>query len=131
MPKVSSVFKSARLRATDLDSATVAHIIGWREETLYGTSDYVLDIEVAGSPHVLRLGAMLARDIAAVLGDDEFNNWPGHAVSLYPFKQPIRDKDTGEEKLVDMIRAAAPPEGTPVKVARPSIRQSLSDDIPF
>jgi hypothetical protein len=37
---------------------------------------------------------MLSHDIAAVLGDDELDHWPGHAVKLYSFEQKIRDKDT-------------------------------------
>jgi hypothetical protein len=131
MPKVSSVFKSAFLRAGDMDGASVAHIISWREEIVYGNSAYVLDVEVAGARAVLRLGQMLAHDIAAALGEDDFDNWPGRAVSIYPSTLKIKDKDSGEDKIVDMIRAAAAPEGTPVKVAVPSTRQTLNDDIPF
>ena len=136
MPKVSDVFKPAFLRAGELNGASALAYLngGYREEIVYGNSAYVLDVEVAGIQRALRFGTMLANDIAAALGDDEMNNWAGRAVTLYPFKQKIRDKDSGEDKIVDMIRAAAAPEGTPTRTMALSPRSTLNDDpdsIPF
>jgi hypothetical protein len=135
MPKVSDVYKSTILRASDLNGETLAYALGgYREEVVYGNTANVIDVEVEGTRRVLKLGTMLANDIAAAVGDEEINNWLGRAMTLYPYKQKIRESNgegTKVEKFVDMIRAKAAPEGTPVRVAVPSIRQTLNDDIPF
>lgn len=87
--------------------------------------------DMSGERCVLRLGVTLARDIKAVLGEDDLDKWVGYPISIYPSQMKIRDKDSGEDKIVDMIRASAAPEGTPTRVAVPSIRSTLNDDIPF
>ena len=135
MPKVSDVYKPTILRAGDFTGATLAYILGgYREAIVYGNTVHVLDVEVEGTQCVLKLGSMLANDIAAALGDDEINNWPGRAVTLYPCKQKIRES-SGEgdkiDKIVDMIRAQAAPEGTPTRKMALSISKTLDDDIPF
>ena len=115
-------------------STPIAHILGWRTAVVYGAEAYVLDVEIAGALCTLKLSSTLSRDIAAVLGDDELDHWPGHAVKLYSFEQKIRDKDSGEDKLVDMIRAMAAPEGTPARTLALSARSTTNDDpdsIPF
>jgi len=81
----------------------------------------------------MRLSATLANDILAVMGDDESLNWIDKPVSIYPHKITINDRDTGQEKTVDMIRAGTAPEGTVVSKgsARPARRNDMNDDIPF
>jgi hypothetical protein len=135
MPKVSDVFKSTVMRASGLNGSTpIAHILGWRSAVLYGNEAHVLDVEIAGAPCTLKLTSMLSHDIAAVLGDDELDHWPGHAVKLYSFEQKIRDKDTDEDKLVDMIRAMAAPKDAPARtlaLRAPSTTNDDPDSVPF
>ena len=130
MPKVSTLFPSPILRAPDLGGAQPAHILGYREEFANGASFYVLDVDVRGERSVLRLGVTLARDIKAVLNEDDLDKWPGHAISIFPSQMKIKDRDSGEDKVVDVIRASAAPAGvTPSKMAL--TRPTLNDDIPF
>ena len=145
MPKVSDVFKSTVMRASGLNGSTpIAHILGWRIAVLYGNEAHVLDVEIAGAPRTLKLTSMLSHDIAAVLGDDELDHWPGHAVKLYSFEQKIRDKDTDEDKLVEDVpvrwlhlkmrlsgRAESPPNQTLMILLCTILRRSSSrDDVP-
>ena len=52
MPKVSSIFSSQFLRATDLDGPRDVTISGWREEYIYGKQEYVLELEGEPAPCV-------------------------------------------------------------------------------
>ena len=131
MPKVSTIFPASNLRAADLDGAQTAHIVGWREEYAYGASHYVLDLDLRGERSALRLGVTLARDIKTVLDEDDIDLWPGRAISIYPSQMKIKDKDTGEDKNVDVIRAAAAPEDVMSDKAALVNRQRMNDDIPF
>ena len=134
MPKVSDIFPSAFLRHNDLSGATDALILGWREEYAFGTSFYVLDLDLKGARCVLRLsGVTIGRDIEAALGEGELDKWPGRTVSLYPTTMKIRDKDGGEDKVIDLICAMASPADVkpPPGAAVPSIRRDKSDDILF
>jgi hypothetical protein len=129
MPKVSNIFSSSFLRAADLDGPRDVTIAGWREEYLFGKNEYVLDLE--GEDKFLRLNnPALARDIAAALGEENIDDWLGRVVTIYRTELKIRDKETGEEKLVNTIRAKKsdldkPP---PKKALK---KPSDDDDIPF
>ena len=131
-PEVSTIFPTSNLRAADLDGAQTVHIVGCREEYSYGTSHYVLDIDLGGESAALRLGVTLARDIKAVLGADDTDLWIGRAISIHPSQMKIKDKDSGVDKVVDVIRAAAAPEDVkPLDKAALVTRQTPNDDIPF
>jgi hypothetical protein len=131
MPKVSSIFSSSFLRAPDLDGPRDITIAGWRTEYLFGKDDYVLELESEASG--LRLTATLARDIKAALdGEDDIDAWIGRVVTIYPSQMKIRDKDTGTEKLVDIIRAmASERDKAPDKPRAKALKKQLDDDIPF
>ncbi len=136
MPKVSDFFPPDKLKATELTGATTVIIrSGLIEKDGYnGAVDRVLEVEMNGQIRDMRVSATLARDIVAVLGDDESLNWIDKPISIYPSKITINDRDSGQEKTVDMIRAAAAPDGTVVSEApaRPAARRNdMNDDIPF
>ena len=137
MPKVSDYFPpDKRLKASEMTgAATVIIRSGLIEKDGYnGAVDRVLEIELNGQLREIRISAMLASDILGVLGDDESLNWIGKPISIYPHKITLNDRDTGQEKTVDMLRAAAAPDGTVVpKEAprRPATRNDMNDDIPF
>ena len=137
MPKVSDFFPpDKKLKASELTEAvTVIVRSGLIEKDGYnGAVDRVLEIEMYGQIREMRITATLARDILAVLGDDESLNWIDKPISIYPSKITINDRDTGQEKIVDMIRAAAAPDGTVVTreaPRRPATRNDMNDDIPF
>jgi hypothetical protein len=119
MPRVSKLFASQFLRADDLNGAVRTVTIGsCHEETFYGETVHVLDL--VGEDSGLRLSEKLAREIKAVLDEDEIDKWNGRSIAIYATQITIRDRSTNEEKLVSTIRAKAAPE---VK--------GLSDDIPF
>jgi hypothetical protein len=95
---------------------------------MWGEDCYVLDL--AGEDRVLRLTSTLARDIAQVLGSDELEDWIDRWVTIYPSPQKIRDRDSGEEKTVDTIRACASDKDK--GLSRQRLRQAPpDDDIPF
>jgi hypothetical protein len=128
MPKVSNIFSNSVLRAADLDGPRDIKIVGWHEEYLFGKNEYVLELEDESSG--LRLTATLGRDIKAALGgEDDLDDWIGRVVTIYPAQLKIKDKDSGEEKIVDTIRAKAS------KLDKPLPKKALSgpsdDDIPF
>jgi len=139
MPKVSDFFPPDKLKATELTGSTTIIIrSGLIEKDGYnGAVDRVLEIEMNGQIRDMRVSATLARDIVAILGDDESLNWINKPVSIYPSKITITDRDTNAEKVVDMIRAGAAPEGTVISEAparapaRPATRRDMDDDIPF
>ena len=137
MPKVSDYFPpEKRLKASEMTgAATVIIRSGLIEKDGYnGAVDRVLEIEMNGQLREMRITATLANDILGVLGDDESLNWIDKPISIYPNKITINDRDTGQEKVVDMLRAAAAPDGTVVpKEAprRPATRNDMNDDIPF
>ena len=129
MPKVSTAFASSFLRGSDLTDPRDILILGWRNEYSYGKEDYVLDVvlDVNGEFAALRLTGTLARDIKAALGGvDEMDDWVHRIVTIYPAKQPIKDRTTGEEKIVDIIRAMAAEADKARKV--PSLRSGGDDD---
>jgi hypothetical protein len=139
MPKVSDFFPPDKLKATELTGSTTVIIRSClvEKDGYNGATDRVLDIEMNGQMRDMRVSATLARDIVAVLGDDESLNWINKPISIYPSKITINDRDTGQEKTVDMIRAAAAPEGTvvtgeaPRRPAASTRRSDMDDDIPF
>jgi len=136
MPKVSDFFPpDKKLRASELTgSATVIIRSGLIEKDGYnGATDRVLEVELNGQIREMRISATLANDILSILGDDESLNWIDKPISIYPHKITLNDRDTGQEKTVDMIRAGAAPEGTVVGKApsRPAARGDMNDDIPF
>jgi hypothetical protein len=137
MPKVSDFFPpDKRLKASELIApVTVIIRSGLIEKDGYnGAVDRVLEIELNGQLREMRISATLASDILGVLADDESLNWIGKPISIYPNKITLNDRDTGQEKTVDMLRAAAAPEGTVVGAApaRPATRRNdMDDDIPF
>ena len=136
MPKVSDFFPpDKRLKASELTGpATVIIRSGLIEKDGYnGAVDRVLEIELNGQLREMRISATLASDILGILGDDESLNWIDRPISIYPHKITLNDRDTGQEKTVDMMRAAAAPEGTVVGAApaRPAARRDMDDEIPF
>ena len=139
MPKVSDFFPPDKIKATELTEATTVIVrSGLIEKDGYnGAVDRVLEIEMNGQIRDMRVSATLARDIVAVLGDDESLNWINKPISIYPSKITINDRDSGQEKIVDMIRAGAAPNGTVVNEAparpttRAATRSDMNDDIPF
>jgi hypothetical protein len=127
MPKLSNIFSSQLLRAADLaDGPRDVTISGWREEYLYGKNEYVLELydETRG----LRLTASLTRDIGAALDEDDLDALPGRAIRIYPDQMKIPDKETGEKKLVDHIRAMKSDRDRPPP--KP-LNSPPDDDIPF
>ena len=136
MPKVSDFFPpDKRLKASELTgAATVIIRSGLIEKDGYnGATDRVLEVELNGQIREMRISETLANDILGILADDESLNWIDKPVSIYPHKITINDRDTGQEKTVDMIRAGTAPEGTVVSKgsARPARRNDMNDDIPF
>jgi hypothetical protein len=103
MPKISSIFGGSLLRASDLSDPRDVPVVGWHEEYLYGKNEYVLELE--GEPRGLRLTATLARDIVAALDEDDIDNWIDRVIRIYSAPYKHKNKETGEEKLGDTIRA--------------------------
>jgi hypothetical protein len=103
MPRLSAIFPSSLLRAKDWNGPRDVTIVGWREERLYGKDEHVLELE--GEQSGLKLTSALSADIRAVLDVDDLDDLIGRSVKLYTMPKPIKDKDTGEEKVVDIFRA--------------------------
>jgi hypothetical protein len=128
VPKISSIFSNSVLRAADVTAPRDVTILGWHIEFLFGKEEYVLELK--NEPAGLRLTGTLARDIKASLGgEDEMDAWIGRIVTIYPSQMKIRDKDSGEEKLVDIIRAMASEADKTRKVLTRS--GGDDDDMPF
>jgi hypothetical protein len=130
MPKASSLFPIQFLRATDdLDGERDVKITELGEEYLFGQTEYVLYLE--GEDKFLRLNnPKLVKDIAAALGEDEMENWPGRFIKIYPSEFKKRDKDTGEEKIFNTIRAMKSDLDKPPPKELGG-KNDLDDDIPF
>jgi hypothetical protein len=130
MPKVSDIFPAQFLRGAELTAPRDITIAGWRTEYQYGKEEYILDL--VGESSALRCGPTLAREIAATLGDDEMDHWPGRTIAVYGLGMKIKDRDTGTEKDVIAIHAMASkldkPPGNGKALSRPS---DMDDDIPF
>ena len=126
MPKVSSIFSSSLFRAADLDGPRDITIGGWHTEFLYGKEEYVLDL--VDETRSLRLTGTLARDIREALGEDDLDDWIARIVTIYSAPLKIKDKDSGEDKTVDTIRAMASKLDKPPPKA---LKKLPDDDIPF
>jgi len=131
MPKVSDLFKSPMLRAPNLGGVQPITILTNRAVSSNGANYHVLDVDMKGERNVIRLSATLAHDIEAVLGENELDKWCGQVISIYPAQMKLKDRDTGEEKIVDLIRAAAAPAGTKPSTMALSISKNPDDEIPF
>lgn len=138
MPRVSDVFPAQFIRGADLAAPRDITIAGWRTEYQYGKEEYVLDL--VGESSALRCGPTLGREIAAALGEDEMDRWPGRSVRIYGAGMKIKDKVTGEEKDVIAIHAmaserdkAAKEDAKPSNGKAPALSHSsdMNDDIPF
>ena len=103
MPRLSAIFPSSLLRAKDLNGPRDVTIVGWREEYLYGKNEHVLELE--GEQSGLKLTSALAADISGGVGRRRHGRLTGRSVKIYTVPKPIKDKDTGEEKVVDIFRA--------------------------
>jgi hypothetical protein len=136
MPKVSDVFSSNYFRGVDLKEKPVTAVIeGWSTEVAYNEEVYVLSLQ--GHRRRLKLTRTNADDLARLFGD-EMDSWIAREVELYSEQRPIRDRDTGEERLVDLIRVRAPSSSTngSDKPKRPDPvvplrHKDLDDEIPF
>jgi len=129
MPKIGNIFRSNYLRASDLNGGSRIVTLGdWREETYFGDNIYVL--AMAGEDVGLRLTSALAYDIGKILGDDDIDNWAGVVVELYAGEpKSIKDRNSGEEKTIQQIRAREVP-GQTVKPP-PKPPAPIDDDILF
>ena len=131
MPKVSEVFPSTYLRGSDLTIPRDVTLVGpWRTEYSFGKTDYVFDL--LNESAALRCGPQLMREIAAALGEDDFDLWPGRTITIYGKGEKIKDRNTGEDKDVTVIHAMASkldkPPGNGKALGRSS---DVDDDIPF
>lgn len=107
MPKVSEIFGGSYLKVDHLNGKPrVVTIKGWGTETVFGEEAYV--VYFVEEARALKLSPTCARDIAAALNSDDMDKWPGGQVELYPHEQKITDRNTQNEKVVNMIRARAP-----------------------
>ena len=133
MPKVSDVFpvhsSAARISHGPRDITLGA----WRTEYSFGKTDYVFDL--VDKSVALRCGPQLMREIAAALNEDDFDLWPGRAVTVYGKGETITDKDTGERRDVIAIHAMASKLDKPPAMARQREAvggaSDMDDDIPF
>ena len=131
MPKVSELFPAQFLKGSDLAAPRDVTLGAWRTENKYGRDEHIFDL--AGETLALRCGPQLMREIAAALNEDDFDRWLGRSITVYGKGQPIKDKDTGQQKDVVVTHAMAS------KLDRPpgngnalSIRNSdMDDDIPY
>jgi hypothetical protein len=128
MPKLSKIFPNQFRRATDLDeSGIVVTIVNWHKDVYMREECYALDLDDGGAP--LRVTGPLGSDIrAALAGEDELDQRIGHAIMIYPVQKTIKDRDTGEDKVVDMIRAKAAPN---TKAIGRNRDPDLNDEISF
>ena len=137
MPRVSDVFPAQFIRGADLAASRDITLGAWRTEYLFGKEEYVLDL--VGESSALRCGITLAHEIAAALGEDEMDRWPGRVVRIYGAGMKIKDKSTGEERDVIAIHAMASERDKAAKQdAKPGNGQialsrssDMNDDIPF
>jgi hypothetical protein len=135
LPKVSDLFPPDRLKATELTGPiTVVIRSALLEKPGYGGgTEQALEIEMDGRLRVMKVGSMLANDIAAVLKADESLNWIGKAIAIYPFQLTIKGKD----EAVTMIRAMAATEvldgiySSNGHHPLPKQHNDLNDDIPY
>jgi hypothetical protein len=87
-------------------------------------------LAMAGEDVGLRLTSALAYDIGKILGDDDIDNWAGVVVELYAGEpKSIKDRNSGEEKTIQQIRAREVP-GQTVKPP-PKPPAPIDDDILF
>jgi len=139
MPTVRDIFPVHFLRATSLIAPQDFRIEGWHEEFSFGKNGYVLDLEGGNK---LRLSSeTLANDIEAALSETDLDRWIGRTIKIYKVPKPIKDKDTGQDKIVDMFRAAASEQDVKPGSAKgaaalngvvASARNSdMDDDIPY
>ena len=93
---VSEAFPSEWLRATDLPKPYTVKIAGVTFEELRtpdGKTRMAAVVAFEGAHKRLVLNVTQARAIAAVVGSEAFDDWPGHAVVLSAGRAP-NGKDT-------------------------------------
>jgi len=129
MPRVSEVFGKGYYRATDIPHPMVVTIEGYAtEHDRFNRGEEIHVLSLRDQQRTLRLTTTNAGDIARLYGD-EISNWSGHQVELYVEQMKITDRKTGEDKVVDTIRARAPNAGNGATL--PATRNDLDDEIPF
>ena len=72
----------------------------------------------------------MARNIKAVLDEDDLDDWPDRVVKIYSAQIKIR-QDMVEEKLVDTIRAMKSELDKPPASRAKALKNPPDDDIPF
>ncbi|WP_426615383.1 hypothetical protein [Bradyrhizobium sp. McL0616] len=131
MPRVSAIFSTPTYRGSELPAEGKSVLIGgWHEGQSWGKDRYFVDL--VGDPLALQLTGALAFDIKQVLGADDFDDFIDRWITIYPVPTQIKDKETGELKMVAMIRArACDKDQAPPRRLSQAKDSPPDDDIPF
>lgn len=126
--KIGKLYKSAYLKAADLDDDTTVTIEEIRIEEINGDTKPVVYFE--GFEQGLVLNKTNANTIAQVLGDDDTDNWVGGRVTLFVTQVDFQGKSTEAIR----VKARAPKAATATAAApgaAPRRRNADDDPLPF
>jgi hypothetical protein len=127
MPSYKTVFGSF-LKAEDLQGRQVRAVVeSVQLEEIKSDqhgNEKKLVARFAGKEKGLVLNRTNADSLAEIAGDDDFENWPGTSLILFP------DKTTFGGKKVDCIRIKAVAGAAP-KAPEPEPEPMTADEVPF
>jgi hypothetical protein len=132
MAKKHELFRSKYLKAVDLNGRPMtATIEAARTETLKNDrgEEQKTVLYFKGVRQALPLNLTNWDSVADITGQEDSDNWPGHAVELYPTTTEMRGK------IVDCIRIRAPAQRElPTKKPpqpKPPAGADFDDTVPF
>jgi len=132
MAKRDDVFPSKYLKASDLKGNIVVVIESADEEPLKvldGKEQTKTVLYFKGAKKGLPLNLTNWDAVAAITGEDDSDQWPGHRIEIYP------TTTTMQGKPVDCIRIRPPAQGELPKVKppapKPTVEDDMDDKIPF
>jgi hypothetical protein len=133
MAKKGDVFPSRFLKAADLNEKAITVTIGSAElETLKsfeGKEQTKTVLAFKGAKKVLPLNVTNWDSVAAITGEEDSDQWPGHSLELYP------DVTQMSGKSIACIRIRAPSQreltAQPKPVPKRPPSNDMDDSIPF
>src|SRR5882757_4731357 len=133
MAKRDEVFPSRYLKAADLggkpitvtiESATLETL-----KSLEGTDQTKTVLTFKGAKKALPLNATNWDAVAAATGEDDSDEWPGHAVELYPTTTQMQGKTMACIRIRPL--AQREPKAAQAKPAANQAPDDMNDEIPF
>lgn len=134
MPRVSDMFPSSYLKATDFEEDTTLTIQAIQSEKIGDDDKYVVYFEEVDKGLVLN--KTNSETIASVAGSDDTDDWAGHKITLFATTVSFQGKPTEAIRVkLRKPKLGGKPAGKPATPQRKSAQTDpdavTDDDIPF